>query len=75
MTDQRGEERVQDSRCDIGSVESQAPTAVTLASLQTDAGSPTGGSGWLAAGLALLTGMGLVAAIVRRRQRVAAVKA
>jgi hypothetical protein len=57
LTDQRGEERVQDGRCDIGSVESQAPTAVTLASLQTDSASPTSGWGWLAAGFALLAGL------------------
>lgn len=73
-TDQRGEARVQDGRCDIGSVESQAPTAVTLASLETAAASATATLGWPTAGFALLAGLGLAAAIVRRR-RVAAVHA
>lgn len=72
LTDQRGEERVQDGRCDIGSVESQAPTAVTLASLDTATSAPSAaGLTWLAAGLALLAALGLMAAIVRGRRRVA----
>jgi hypothetical protein len=73
-TDQRGEDRVQQGRCDIGSVESQAPTAVTLASLQTDAASPTSGWGWPVAGFALLAGLGLAAAIARSRQRAASTR-
>lgn len=71
--DQRGEPRVQQGRCDIGSVESQAPTAVTLASLQAGGAAPAA-AGWPAAGLALLASLGLVAAVVAgsRRQGVKA---
>lgn len=70
-TDQRGEVRVQDGRCDIGSVESQAPTAVTLASLEIAAASPAATAGWPAAGLALLAGLGLLVALLRSRRRAA----
>ena len=75
MTDQRGEERVQDGRCDIGSVESQAPTAVTLASLQADSALPATQASWLAASLALLASLGLMVVVLRGRRRAASARA
>lgn len=53
--DQRGEQRVQQGRCDIGSVESQAPTAVTLASLQAGGAAAAPATvDWLVVGLVLV---------------------
>jgi hypothetical protein len=69
--DQRGEARVQQGRCDIGSVESEAPSAVTLASMATTAASPETRSVWALIGLALLVSIGLVALGVRYRRRAA----
>ncbi len=62
-TDQWGNQRIKDGRCDIGSVETNTPTAVTLAGLSAASGVARTFGGWV---LALVAAAGALAALAMR---------